>query len=73
MTPEASLAKQIELYRAMTGEQRLKIALDLHEFACNVTRSGILHQHPDWDEEQGNRELRRRIEIARDVDRRYGF
>jgi hypothetical protein len=31
MTPEDALEKQIEIYRRMTGEQRLKIALDLHE------------------------------------------
>ena len=30
MTPEAALEKQIEMYRRMTGEERLKIALDLH-------------------------------------------
>lgn len=44
MTPEAALERQIELYRAMTGEQRLRIALDLHEFACNVAREGIRRQ-----------------------------
>jgi hypothetical protein len=40
MTPEDALAKQIEIYRNMTGEQRLKIALDLHTFACEVARAG---------------------------------
>jgi hypothetical protein len=30
----------------MTGEQRLQIALDLHEFACNVAREGIRRQYP---------------------------
>lgn len=29
MTPKAALARQIERYRAMTGQQRLRIALDL--------------------------------------------
>lgn len=65
MTPEAALAAQIELYRAMTGEQRVKIALDLHEFACNVTRDGIRAQHPQFSEDEINRELRRRIELTR--------
>jgi hypothetical protein len=30
MTPQAALEKQIALYREMTGEQRLAIALELH-------------------------------------------
>ncbi|HWX15876.1 MAG TPA: hypothetical protein VNY07_04750 [Chthoniobacterales bacterium] len=30
MTPQAALDAQIEKYRAMTGEERLKLALDLH-------------------------------------------
>ncbi len=50
MTPEDALQKQIELYRAMTGEQRLRIALDLHEFSCQMAREGIRHQFPDADE-----------------------
>ena len=50
MTQEDALQRQIELYRAMTGEQRLKIALDLHEFACDVAREGIRHQFPQADE-----------------------
>lgn len=65
MTPEAALARQIELYRAMTGEQRLRIALDLHEFACNVARAGIRRQFPHADDAEVERELRRRIELSR--------
>lgn len=49
----------------MTGEQRLKIALDLHEFACNVAREGIRRQHPDATTEQVEQFLRRRIELSR--------
>jgi hypothetical protein len=67
MTPEAALARQIELYRAMTGEERLRIALDLHEFACNVSRAGIRHQFPDADEAEVERQLRRRIELGRSI------
>ena len=38
MKPEAALQKQIECYRNMTGEQRLLIALNLHELSCNVAQ-----------------------------------
>jgi Rv0078B-related antitoxin len=65
VTPEDALAKQIELYRAMTGEQRLMIALDLHALSCDLAREGIRRQFPQADEEEVERRLRRRIEAAR--------
>ena len=65
MTPEAALAHQIQRYRVMTGEQRLRIALDLREFACDVARAGIRRQFPTADAEEVERQLRRRIELGR--------
>jgi hypothetical protein len=65
MTPDQALQEQIERYRRMTGEQRLKIALDLHELSCNVARAGIRHQNPDADEAEVERLLRLRLELAR--------
>ena len=65
MTPEAALARQIELYRNMTGEARLRIALDLHEFACQVARAGIRRQFPTANADEVERHLRRRIELSR--------
>jgi len=41
MTPEAALAKQIEMYRQMTGEQRLALALELHELPCDISREAF--------------------------------
>ena len=65
MTPDRALNEQIERYRRMTGEQRLAIALELHELACNVAREGIRHQNPDADESEVERLLRRRLELSR--------
>lgn len=65
MTPEAALARQIERYRGMTGEERLRIALDLHEFACDVARAGIRRQFPAADHEEVELHLRQRIELSR--------
>lgn len=65
MFPDEGLARQIAMYRQMTGEQRLKIALDLHEFACNISRAGIRHQYPGATDEEVELHLRRRIELAR--------
>ncbi|MBI5685218.1 MAG: hypothetical protein HZC54_09055 [Verrucomicrobia bacterium] len=65
MTPDAALERQIELYRQMTGEQRLAVALRLHEMACDVAREGIRHQHPGAGEQEVERLLRERIELSR--------
>jgi hypothetical protein len=65
MTPAAALDKQIELYRQMTGEQRLAIALNLHEMSCDIAREGIRHQNPKADAAEVEKLLRRRLELAR--------
>jgi hypothetical protein len=64
MTPQAALDAQIEKYRAMTGEERLKLAFDLHELSCEIARSGIRHQHPDASADEVERLLRERIALA---------
>ena len=65
MSPEAALDFQITKYRQMTGEQRLKLALDLHEFSCNVAREGIRHQFPNADEVEVEHRLRERILLSK--------
>ena len=65
MSPQAALDLQIERYREMSGEERLAIALDLHELSCDIAREGIRAQHPDADDAQVEKFLRRRLELAR--------
>jgi hypothetical protein len=65
MNAATALAKQIERYRGMTGEQRLAIALELHELSCEIAREGIRRQHPNADAAEVERLLRRRPELAR--------
>ncbi|HWC60468.1 MAG TPA: hypothetical protein VHC44_12300 [Verrucomicrobiae bacterium] len=65
MTPQAALDLQIKRYRDMSGEQRLAIALDLHELSCEIAREGIRAQHPDADEKEVEHLLRRRLELVR--------
>jgi len=64
MDSDRAINEQIERYRRMTGEQRLAIALELHELSCNVSREGIRHQNPNADEAEVERLLRRRLELA---------
>jgi type II secretory pathway predicted ATPase ExeA len=49
----------------MTGEERLAVALRLHEMACQIAREGIRRQHPEATADQVEQHLRRRIELAR--------
>jgi hypothetical protein len=65
MNAATALAKQIELYRNMTGEQRLAIALELHELSCEIAREGIRRQHPHADAAEVERLLHRRLELVR--------
>ncbi|HWD94073.1 MAG TPA: hypothetical protein VG938_17205 [Verrucomicrobiae bacterium] len=65
MTPQAALDFQIKRYREMSGEERLAIALDLHEFSCDIAREGIRAQHPNIGEREVERLLRCRLELVR--------
>jgi hypothetical protein len=67
MTPQSALQKQIEKYRAMTGEERLKVALDLHELSCEIAREGIRYQNPDASPDEVDRLLRKRIAFAQQL------
>jgi hypothetical protein len=65
MTPDDALQEQIRRYRRMTGEERLLIALRLHELSCDVAREGIRRQYPGATPEEVERHLRHRLELAR--------
>jgi hypothetical protein len=65
MSPQAALDFQIERYREMSGEERLAIALDLHELSCDIARERIRAQHPDADESEVEHLLHNRICAAR--------
>ena len=64
MDPEAALELQIARYREMTCEQRVAIALGLHEMACEMARLGIRRQNPGATKEQVDELLRQRIALA---------
>ena len=64
MNPDATLEKQIKIYRKMTGEERLGIALRLHELSCDVAREGIRTQFPKATDEEVERKLRERLMLA---------
>lgn len=65
MSPQKAFDHQIERYRQMSGEERLAIALELHELACDIAREGIRAQFPEADNAQIERLLHQRLELGR--------
>ena len=65
MNAEAALEEQIKRYRRMTGEERLKVALELHDMSCEIARQGIRRQHPNAGEAEVESLLRARLKLAR--------
>lgn len=43
---------QIEFYRKLSGEERLKIAFELSEMTFKIMKDGIHDAHPDWSQDQ---------------------
>ena len=49
--PDAS-RRQIEIFRRMSGSERVEMAWRMSEAARELTVAGIRHRHPDWTDEQ---------------------
>ncbi|MBI1903441.1 MAG: hypothetical protein HYS13_20250 [Planctomycetia bacterium] len=65
MSPDDAVQLQIEIYRRMTGEERLKIGTELFDLSCDVARDGIHHQFPEADAAEVERRLRERLGLPR--------
>jgi len=51
--------EQVEILRAILGEQRLRVAERLYWSARKMKSAGVRAQHPDWPEERVGAEVRR--------------
>ena len=58
-TSSTAQAIQLQLQRAMSGEQRLLLAFEMSLFARELARERICREHPEWPETQIARELLR--------------
>ncbi len=65
MNAKHALDEQIKRYRRMTGQERLRLALELHELSCEVAREGIRRQNPAANASEIEGLLRKRLELAR--------
>ena len=61
----AARAKQKELIKAMTPQQRLDIAFDMRRTAMELKKAYLEKTHPDWTEQQVQAEVRRIFLYAR--------
>jgi hypothetical protein len=57
-SPQAQ-AIQLQILRAMAGEQRLLMALEMSLFARELAKERIRREHPEWAETRIARELLR--------------
>ena len=57
---------RVKIYRGMTPQHRLRLALDLTDMARRTATSNIEQMHPAIDERGIQRELRRRV-LPRDL------
>ena len=57
--------RQIEGYRAMTGEQRVEITFQLNALVRDIARDGIRAQHPEFSPDEIESELQKRINYGR--------
>jgi hypothetical protein len=51
-TSEEAMAAQLEVYRRMTPEARLQVALELTEMSRKLLADGIRARHPEYSDEQ---------------------
>ena len=56
---EQTSPEQVEILRAISGEQRLRLAERLYWSARKMKAAGLRAQHPDWPEERVGAEVRR--------------
>ncbi|MEZ6120118.1 MAG: hypothetical protein R3C28_26600 [Pirellulaceae bacterium] len=67
MTPDEMSMRQIDAYRKMTGEQRLRIGLGLFEASCDVTRQQIRNRFPELTNDEVEQRLKQRIRIGYEI------
>ena len=60
--------RQLDAYRQMTGEERLKIGLGLYEASLAIAREGIRNRYPYASEAEISEKLKARIRAGYEID-----
>jgi hypothetical protein len=58
-TTPAAQARQRDVFRRMTPEQRVALAAEMSDEIRAVTEAGIRHRHPEWTDDEVQAELAR--------------
>ena len=61
MTPEEGAKKQIEIYKGMSGKERIKIAFEMWEIALTLAKSSEKSLNPELCEREIERRARKRM------------
>jgi hypothetical protein len=61
MKPSEGTQKQIEIYRCLSGRERLEIAFEIWEFAFAQVKASEKALHPELDEAAIDRRARKRM------------
>ena len=61
MTPEEGAKKQIEIYKGMSGKERIKIAFEMWEIAFTLAKSSEKSLNPEMSEREIERRARKRM------------
>jgi uncharacterized protein (DUF433 family) len=59
---------QLEAYRRMTGEQRLRIGLGLYEASLEIAREGLRGRFPNASESEVQEKLRARVRAGYEIE-----
>lgn len=59
---------QLDAYRRMTGEERLRIGLGLYEASLAIAREGIRNRFPDADDAEVEEKLHARIRAGYGIE-----
>ena len=65
---EALYREKVLEARMMTPLEKLLLGEELFEYACEITLAGIRNQNPEFDEEDCQQELERRLQLAERMD-----
>jgi ABC-type Na+ transport system ATPase subunit NatA len=64
MNPKEGARKQIEIYKRMTGSERLRIVFELWEMALAQIKASEKALHPDLSEEEISKRSRKRMRVG---------
>ena len=66
-TSPAAKKRQMEIFAAMSGEERILWALEASELIREFAKSKIRSDHPDWNEARVSREVLRLQFLPREL------